>query len=312
MPNREDRSMGSGGCPSKLRTMKKNLLIALLSLGILSVQAQDDLLGMLDDGAETTNYAFATFKDSRIINVQSNETAAAGVLRFVISHRFGKLSDGAYDLFGLDNATIRLGLDYGITDRVQVGVARSSFEKTYEGNLKIKLLRQSTGAKESPLSITWYSGVFVNGLRPPEDAYEPTFVERMSFAHQVVFARKFGQSFSLAVVPSYLHDNLVLTNDMNNDQLAVGLGGRLKITNRLSLNAEYHYRILKTFEEDDPFNNSLSIGVDIETGGHVFQLHITNSRGMFETAFIGETPGRWVDGDIYFGFNISRVFTLVR
>jgi len=292
--------------------MKKILLLGVAFFVGVTSFAQDDLMDMLDDGEKTTNCAFATFKDSRIINVQSNETVGAGVLKFVISHRFGKLSDGAYGLFGLDNATIRLGLDYGITDNIQVGLARSSFEKTYEGNLKFKLLRQSSGTREMPLSITWYSGMYINGLRAPEDAYSPSFVARMSFAHQVVFARKFGQAFSLAVVPTYMHDNLVLTNDMNNDQLAVGAGGRLKITNRLSLNAEYHYRIIQQFEQDDPYNNSFSIGVDIETGGHVFQLHVTNSRGMFEPAFIGETTGRWVDGDIYFGFNISRVFTIVR
>ncbi|QTN39865.1 hypothetical protein HZ996_12150 [Cryomorphaceae bacterium] len=291
--------------------MKRLLLLAAVLISG-AIQAQDDLLDLLSEGEETTDYAFATFKDSRIINVQSNETASAGVLRFVISHRFGKLSDGAYELFGLDNATIRLGLDYGITDNIQVGFARSSFEKTYEGNLKIKLLRQSSGAKNMPLSVTWYSGMYINSLRIPEDAYQPTFTERISYAHQIILARKFSKAFSLAVIPSYLHDNLVLTNEMNNDQFALGVGGRVKLTNRLSLNAEYHARLITQVEQDDPFNNSFSIGFDIETGGHVFQLHLTNSRGMFETAFIGETAGRWVDGDIFFGFNISRVFTVVR
>ena len=277
---------------------------------IQSVVAQDDLLDFLGEEEESINYTSATFKDSRVINVQSNETAAKGVLRFVISHRFGRLSDGAYELFGLDNATIRLGLDYGITDRIQVGIARSSFEKTYEGNLKVKLLRQSSGGKEVPVSLTWYSGMYINGLRWEDPERENYFTSRLSYAHQLIVTRKFSKSFSLAFVPSYLHDNLVRTAEMNNDQLALGLGGRVKLTNRLSLNAEYHYRIIKRVEQDDPYNNSFSIGVDIETGGHVFQLHVTNSRGMFETAYIGETAGRWVDGDIYFGFNISRVFTV--
>ena len=290
--------------------MKRILLLALALGTIQSVVAQDDLLDFLGEEEESINYTSATFKDSRVINVQSNETAAKGVLRFVISHRFGRLSDGAYELFGLDNATIRLGLDYGITDRIQVGIARSSFEKTYEGNLKVKLLRQSSGGKEVPVSLTWYSGMYINGLRWEDPERENYFTSRLSYAHQLIVTRKFSKSFSLAFVPSYLHDNLVRTAEMNNDQLALGLGGRVKLTNRLSLNAEYHYRIIKRVEQDDPYNNSFSIGVDIETGGHVFQLHVTNSRGMFETAYIGETAGRWVDGDIYFGFNISRVFTV--
>lgn len=291
--------------------MKKLLLLFTCCMAFNGF-AQDDLLDMLNEGEEPVNYATATFKDSRIINVQSNETAAKGVLRFVISHRFGRLSDGAYELFGLDNATIRLGLDYGITDQIQVGIARSSFEKTYEGNLKVKLLRQSSGGKEVPVSLTWYSGMYINGLRWDEPERENYFSSRISYAHQLIVTRKFSKSLSLAFMPSYLHDNLVQTAEMNNDQFALGFGGRVKLTNRLSLNAEYHYRLIKRIEENDPFNNSFSIGVDIETGGHVFQLHLTNSRGMFETAFIGETSGQWIDGDIFFGFNISRVFTVGR
>ena len=291
--------------------MKKLLLLFTCCMAFNGF-AQDDLLDMLNEGEEPVNYATATFKDSRIINVQSNETAAKGVLRFVISHRFGRLSDGAYELFGLDNATIRLGLDYGITDQIQVGIARSSFEKTYEGNLKVKLLRQSSGGKVVPVSLTWYSGMYINGLRWDEPERENYFSSRISYAHQLIVTRKFSKSLSLAFMPSYLHDNLVQTAEMNNDQFALGFGGRVKLTNRLSLNAEYHYRLIKRIEENDPFNNSFSIGVDIETGGHVFQMHLTNSRGMFETAFIGETSGQWIDGDIFFGFNISRVFTVGR
>ena len=291
--------------------MKKLLLLFTCCMAFNGF-AQDDLLDMLNEGEEPVNYATATFKDSRIINVQSNETAAKGVLRFVISHRFGRLSDGAYEWFGLDNATIRLGLDYGITDQIQVGIARSSFEKTYEGNLKVKLLRQSSGGKVVPVSLTWYSGMYINGLRWDEPERENYFSSRISYAHQLIVTRKFSKSLSLAFMPSYLHDNLVQTAEMNNDQFALGFGGRVKLTNRLSLNAEYHYRLIKRIEENDPFNNSFSIGVDIETGGHVFQLHLTNSRGMFETAFIGETSGQWIDGDIFFGFNISRVFTVGR
>lgn len=290
----------------------KSLISVLVFSVLLAVPkgaaAQDDLLDMLNDGVEETDYVSATFKDSRIINVQSNETASKGVLRFVISHRFGRLSDGAYDLFGLDNATIRLGLDYGITDRIQVGIARSSFEKTYEGNLKVQLLRQSSGAKNMPVSATLYSAMFVNGLKWEDDTQKNYFSSRLSYSHQIIFTRKFNSSFSLAVIPTYLHYNIVESAAMNNDKFALGAGGRIKLTNRLSFNAEYHYLFPRAVE--DAYYNSLSLGFDIETGGHVFQLHITNSRGMFERAFIGETAGRWVDGDIYFGFNISRVFTV--
>jgi len=265
------------------------------------INAQDLLDGLSDDQEQVYQVA-ATFKDTRIVNLQSNETPGKGVLHFVIAHRFGRLSDGAYELWGLDNASMRMGFTYGLNDRVSFGVARSTFEKTFEASVKARVLHQTQGAREFPFSLTWYSGVMCYGKK-----WELTeFSSRLSYVHQAIIARKFSRNLSLALVPSLIHRNLVSTSSDIHDQLVLGFGGRYKLSSRISINGEYNYRLNKSI--DDIYENGLSIGFDIETGGHVFQLHLTNSRGMFERSFLSETSGTWLAGDIYFGFNISRVF----
>ena len=268
---------------------------------------QPDLLDMLNEGVdEPALPVTATFKDTRIVNGQSNETPAGGVLHFVIAHRFGRINEGAYALWGLDNATMRMAFDYGITDRFSLGVARNTLGKTYEGSLKARLIRQKTGSQSFPFGVTWYSVAMCDGLRWENPDRENFFSSRLSYVHQLVLTRKWNESLSLALTPSYLHRNLVATQQDEHDRWAIGVGGRYKISNRFSLNAEYFAQIPKPAS----LSNGLSIGVDIETGGHVFQLHVTNARAMFERGFIFETPGSWLKGDLYFGFNLSRVFTV--
>jgi hypothetical protein len=268
------------------------------------LEAQDDLLSLLGEPEAST--VQATFKGIRVINGQSVEVTAKGDLLFVIEHRFGTLSSGAYELWGLDQASMRMSFDYGVYDGFSISVARSSFQKTYEGSAKMKLVRQKVSGG-SPISLTAYSAVFLNSVRWADNERDNMFSSRFSYAYQCMFARKFNQNLSLQLTPSFVHRNLVPTEAMKNDFAALGFGGRYKLSKRVSLNAEYFYQFDRGPED---FTNSLSVGFDIETGGHVFQLHLTNSQGMFERSFIGETIGRWSQGDIYFGFNISRVFSL--
>jgi len=248
----------------------------------------------------------ATFKDTRIINAQSNETPGKNVLHFVIAHRFGQINEGAYALWGLDNASMRLAFDYGITERLAIGVARSTFQKTYEANVKWRALRQNSD-NSMPVSLTLYSVSMANGLRWSDPTRDNYFSSRLSYVHQAILAKKWGSKLSLALIPSFIHRNLVESLSDAHDQWTLGVGGRYKFTSRASINAEYHYA-LAGLPTDHV--NSLSLGMDIETGGHVFQLHVTNSQGMFERAFLTETGGRWRDGALYFGFNLSRVFDL--
>jgi hypothetical protein len=286
------------------------LIIGLVIFSFDPMSAQeDDLLSLLGE-EETIDYATASFKTNRVINLHSLESTAKGVLDFKIGHRFEVLNKGFYDLFGLDNAYIRLGFDYGLSDRLTIGVGRSSYEKAYDGLIKYKFLRQSKGKRYMPISAGLLLTSSIKSIKFAEENRENYFSSRMSYCTQLIIGRKFSDKFSLQLSPSLVHRNLVATKAIKNDVLAVGVGGRMKLTKRLSVNGEYIY--LAPNQVADNVKNSLSIGVDIETGGHVFQLHFTNSRSMIESGFISETTSSWLDGGIHFGFNVSRVFTVSR
>jgi len=295
--------------------MMRKIFILLIVPLLLSfhVKAQDDLMDLLGDQPKTTDYTYATFKTTRIINAQSVENPAEGVLMFMIQHRFGRINTGAYEFFGLDQATIRLGLEYGITKRLSIGVGRSSYEKTFDGFLKYKILRQSTGLSRMPVSLSGYFSTAITSLKWEDMGVENRtnyFSSRVSYTYQLLVARKFSNSISAQLIPSLIHKNLVPNGEDKNDIFSVGIGGRVKLTKRMSVNAEYFYTPTGQISYD--FNQPLSIGLDIETGGHVFQLHFSNAQAFFDRGFITETNGKWWDGDIYFGFGISRVFTIVK
>jgi hypothetical protein len=263
-----------------------------------------DALNGLEDS--TPEFVRATFKDTRIVNAQSNETPGAGVLHFVIAHRFGAINEGPYSLWGLDNASMRMAFDYGLNDRLALSLARSTYRKTLEGSVKARLLRQRESGG-SPVAVTWFSGMMVNGLRWADPERDNLFSSRIAYVHMCVVARKFSERLSLALTPALTHRNLVSTNAEPHDILTFGIGGRFKISHRVSLNGECHPFLS---ERPSEASTSLSLGVDIETGGHVFQLHLTNAPGMFEQAYLTEATGNWADGTLYFGFNLSRVFQL--
>jgi hypothetical protein len=268
-----------------------------------------DLLGDLErqtTDPQSREVVQATFKGTRIINGHSVETPGEGTLIFLISHRFGTLNSGAYDLFGLDNAVIRLGLEYGLNDRLTVGVGRSSVEKTYDGFLKYRALRQTSGTRAMPVSVTLFASSAINTLRYPNESY--TLERRLTYTYQALIARKFSPGLSVQLSPTVVHRNLVDTRAMSNDVYALGLTGRQKLSKRTAILVEYYYRLPSS--EDPGTRNSIAAGFDIETGGHVFQLHVTNSRGMIEKHFATQTTGNFFKGDIYFGFNVARNFTL--
>jgi len=242
---------------------------------------------------------------------QSIENPASGTLLFMIQHHFGKINSGAYEFWGLDQAFIRLGFEYGINDRIAIGLGRSSEGKTFDGFIKGKILRQSTGAVTMPLSLSYFGSIALTTLEWAEPERENYFPSRLAYTHQLLIARKFSPAFSLQLTPTLVHKNLVETKEDKNDIFATGIGGRVKLTNRISMNAEYFY-VLPDQVVSKEIDNSLSVGFDIETGGHVFQLFFTNSSPLIESGFIPETQGSWANGDIYFGFNISRVFTIVK
>jgi hypothetical protein len=290
----------------------RSLYIALILVLIpASVFAQDDLMSLLGDSTATeTTYTTATFKSTRIMNGHSIERMPKGQLDVRFSHRFGLINTGAYEFWGLDQANIHFSLEYGICNWLMIGAGRGTYEKTYDGFAKFSILRQSSGAKVMPVSVSVLTSAALNSLKWSNPERTNYFSSRLSYVAQVMVARKFNNAFSLQLTPSIVHRNLVATELDPNDLYSMGAGGRIKLTKRISLNAEYYYLINpKTYMSQQVYN-PLSLGIDIETGGHVFQLLLTNSVAMIEKGFISETTGQWKKGDIHFGFNISRVFTL--
>jgi hypothetical protein len=291
--------------------MSRLSVTLLLSLIPFSVFAQNDLMDLLNENtSKEINYTTATFKSTRIMNGHSIERMPPGQLDFRISHRFGTLNTGAYNLWGLDQANIHFSLEYGILKWLMIGVGRGTYEKTYDGFAKFTILRQSTGAREMPVSLSAFSSVAINSLKWTDPARTNYFSSRLSYVAQVLVARKISPSFSFQLTPSYVHRNMVPTELDPNDLFAIGAGGRMKLSKRISLNAEYYYVANPKDYMSQQIYNPLSVGVDIETGGHVFQIILTNSVAMIEKGFIGETTGSWTKGDIHLGFNISRVFNL--
>lgn len=275
---------------------------------IAQVFSQDDLMDLFGDEEPKTEFTYASFKTTRICIGQSIENPPNGNLIFIVSHHFGTVNQGAYEFFGLDQATTRIGFEYGVNEWLALGIGRSTMNKTFDGFTKIKLLRQSTGARNMPLSLSYFGSAAVNTLKWQDPDRKNYGTSRWSFAHQILIARKFSQALSFQLMPTMVHRNLVETEVDENDVFSIGAGGRAKISNRVSINAEYYY--LLPGQTADDYYNTFTIGVDLETGGHVFQLFATNGRGAIEEYYIPQTSGSWLNGDIHIGFNITRAFTI--
>lgn len=282
--------------------MKKILVLLLISNISL---AQSDLLNELEQTEAKPETVSATFKGSRLVNGQTIETRHTGELEFIFAHRFGAVNGGAYELFGLDQAFVRIGLEYGFTDKLSAGFGRNSVDKTMDAYLRYKLIRQKQNGM--PVTITVFTNAAVRiSPRKADATYDITLEDRMSYTTQFLIARKFTPALSLQVMPTLVHRNTVDQSREKNDQFALGFGGRLKVSRSVSLNSEYYYRL--GVPAANLYYNALGFGIDIETGGHVFQLVLTNTRGLTERAFLSETAGNFFDGDIHLGFNVTRSF----
>lgn len=297
--------------------MKKTLLLLITclfwhSLGTIAL-AQDDadsLLNLLGEEEKTTDYTLNAFKSTRVISSHSMEMLPVGALDFRILHRFGQLSQGPKDLFGLDNASMRMAFDYGITPNLTAGIGRSTNRKEIDGFLKYRILWQSKGKRNIPFSLIWASGITINGQSSPfsDPDIEVTFARRIAYYHQLIIGRKFSNKFTMQIAPVLVHRNIVENELVPNNLYAIEIGGRYKLSQRIALMWDYHY-VLNRFPKQ-ALANPLSIGVDIETGGHVFQLHFSNAVGMNERAVIADENGNWFKGNIRFGFNMSRIFQI--
>lgn len=290
--------------------MKKLLLL----LFPICVFAQNDLLSEIDT-VKTDSKVESAFKSLKIVNIESTKLAGKGDFYLVIAHRFDYLNQGFDDFFGIDNANTQIKFVWGVKDWLTVHVARSGFEETIDSAIKYRLIAQE---KEGfPLTIVGFNSLAINAEMKKVNYPKLEFENRLSYVTQLLISRKFTDKLSLEIAPSYFHENtlkdilddnnsVISPNPQSNGQFAVGMGGRYKFAKRWSFNMDYAAHLNRASQSI--YTNPFSVGVDLETGGHVFQMHFTNSRAMHESGYLGQTTGNWGKGEIAFGFNLVRVF----
>lgn len=287
------------------------LLIAASTLIRIPAIAQDLLSDLASGEKEKKEFVMAAFKSTRLINFHTLETVGPKTLDFRISHRFGTINEGAYNAWGLDgSASIRLGLDYSYDGRLMFGIGRSNVEKMVDGYLKYRLVRQGLESG-SPVAVTLFAGMYRNGVKTTGGFDKYAYpADRLSYVHQVIIGRKFSPGFSLQLAPFFVHYNLVDKKVDKNDMYGVAGAARLKFTKRSAVTFEYGYRMVTDYSSSQTYYNSFGIGYELETGGHVFQVHLTNSYGIADNEVYAHTSDSWEDGGIRLGFNISRVFSI--
>lgn len=282
----------------------KYCYVFLLLVFVQFSYAQDDLLDELDDTVVVDKTVSATFEGLKIINIESTKTAGKGDFYFLIAHRFGTIKNGLDDLFGLDAATIKFSFFYGLSDRFQLGVARSEFRKTYDFNAKYKIAKQVGDG--FPVTITSFSSIGINTLLDKDDFPNLKFENRLTYLSELLISRRFNDHLSLQVAPIFIHENTVVNDNQDNSQFALALAGSYQISESISLTAEFVPHFNRA--SNTGFKDALSIGIDWEVGGHIFQLMFTNSQQLNDSHYVTNASGDWSDGDVFFGFNLYRVF----
>lgn len=272
--------------------MKKILVIIIVQFWVFNLCAQED--------------REKVFRDTRVVNGHSTEVLPKGMMKFIISHRFGAVSSGVQQLWGLDNSTIRIGLDYAITDNINVGFGRSSLQKHYDFYLKYRLLQQKKEGG-SPVSLVYYTNAAIRTIQTPQTE-DLTFINNLTFVHQLLVARKFNEFISFQIMPTYVHRNFVLDLESENDIYSIGTASRIQVTKVLAFNLEYYFNLPDQLASQ--YQSSAGLGIELETKGHIFQLNFTNSLGMIAPLYVAETTGKIENGDIHFGFNITRDFKI--
>jgi opacity protein-like surface antigen len=280
----------------------KHLSTLVLFLTALIAGAQEDLLEGLDP--EIDQEVIATWKSLKVVNFETTKLVAPKEFQLIISHRFGSVENGIDDLFGMDNAVTRFQFAYGLTEWMHVEASRTGFNKTYQLATKFKLKKQIE--EGFPFSIALFTAMDANTELDKSIYPKLEFIDRLGYTAQFIVARKISKRLSAQLSPTLFHQNFVTFDPQDNTQYAMGLGARYKLTNRWSLNADYGYHLNRA--DGSPFVNPLSIGVDLETGGHVFQMHFTNAQPMLTNGFLSQATGDWTEGRFYFGFNLVRVF----
>lgn len=283
--------------------MKQALLLLSCIFWINYTYAQEDLLGELVSNSKSTPFESPAFKAFKIGNLQSTKVASKGDIYMVVSHRFGSLEKGVNTFYGLDEANTKIQMIYGVMNGFHIGVSRESLRKTFAGSAKLKLISQG---KNSPLNIVAYGTVNVNTQLSNQQYSKLRYRDRLSYASQLLISRRLSKSISLEIAPTYVRQNLVLEPFQKHDQMILAFGGRFKLSKRSALTFDYAYNLSR--HHKSVYKDPLSIGIDIETGGHVFQLLFSNAQSTNEPGFLSNAEGDWTKRSIFFGFNVVRVF----
>lgn len=282
----------------------KQIFTSTFLICTLIVFSQDELLSEIDTVIEEPTYASAVFKGLKVINFESTKLVAKKGFNFIVSHRFGTVKKGFQNLFGLDEAVTHLNFVYGLSDNINISASRSSNQKIYEVATKFRLVNQQAG--KIPFTVVGYTSVLANTSLETDNLPKLEFKHRLSYVAQLLVSRKMNNNLSLILSPTFFHDNYLTDDFQENSQYGVGFGGRYKLGKRWSLNTEYGVHLNRS--ENSLYKNPFSIGVDLETGGHVFQLLFTNSQSMNTNGVFGTSTGEWGESDVYFGFNLARSF----
>jgi len=283
--------------------MKKSLTTLFLLFTVL-LFSQEDLLSEIDTATEKPLYASAVFKGLKVINFESTKLVAKGGFNFIVSHRFGTVKNGFQNLFGLDEAVTHLNFVYGLSEHINISASRSSNQKIYEVATKFRLVNQQAG--KMPFTVVGYTSILANTALDSDNLPKLEFKHRLSYVAQLLVSRKMNKNLSFILSPTFFHDNYLTDDFQDNSQYGVGFGGRYKLGKRWSLNTEYGVHLNRS--ENSLYKNPFSVGVDLETGGHVFQLLFTNSQSMNTNGVFGTSTGDWGESDVYFGFNLARSF----
>ena len=282
----------------------KQIFTSTFLICTLIVFSQDELLSEIDTVIEEPTYASAVFKGLKVINFESTKLVAKKGFNFIVSHRFGTVKNGFQNLFGLDEAVTHLNFVYGLSDNINISASRSSNQKIYEVATKFRLVNQQAG--KIPLTVVGYTSVLANTSLDTDNLTKLEFKHRLSYVAQLLVSRKMNNNLSLILSPTFFHDNYLTDDFQENSQYGIGFGGRYKLGKRWSLNMEYGVHLNRS--ENSLYKNPFSIEVDLETGGHVFQLLFTNSQSMNTNGVFGTSTGEWGESDVYFGFNLARSF----
>lgn len=268
----------------------------------------------------TRDLVYRTFKDTRVINTQSVETLPARKLDIRISHRFGDLlgSNGGWDTFyGLENAAdVLIGADYGITNNLTIGLNRTKgagpLTRLVNTNLKYKVLAQGL-SEGSPVTLTVLAGSSVATSKKIDDSALltsfPKTAHRFMYNFQMMIGRKFSDRFSLQITPGFIHRNLVTATD-ENGLFNLGVAFRLQVTKVLGIITDTTIPFSSLRTTENGYQIPFGIGLEIDTGGHVFQINLTNATGLAPADYIPNTRSNWADGQFRMGFTISRLFNL--